>query len=182
MMLGRIADQGGRTADIGNDGLADYIQLRVQAHAGGQLDDDGNDDQHCGHIVQKGGQYGGDNGKEDQNLERAALGHLGDADRNDGEESGFAQNRHDGHHAQQQHDGFEIDELHGLVFADHVQGDQHHHTHQRGHGLVDQLEGQRHINEQKNNDRYQGFVHVQSFFVGAVSGCRKNIRFENNHR
>jgi len=53
----------------------------------GQLDDNGNHDQNRCDIVQKGGDKGSDEAKENQDPQRLSAGELGNAERDYGEEA-----------------------------------------------------------------------------------------------
>jgi len=67
--------------------LADYINFRVESHTGRQFDNDRNNNQDRGDVIEKCGEYRRYDGKQEKNFQGTAFGQFGDFNRHDGEKA-----------------------------------------------------------------------------------------------
>ncbi len=160
--VGRITNQGCRTADVGENGQQDEDRRRPHFQQLGNQNGNGRNKDDGGHVVEKGRQDGGDQEELDHDLLRVPLGALGNGDGKPFQKAGLGQDTHDDHHADEQEEHIHIHALHGHLIGYQVEEDNGGSTGQGGGGFVDQFKGNQNIDGQEN---YEGENHVGNLVV-----------------
>ena len=177
--VGRVADQGRRTADVGGEDLGDQERHRIDVEPITHQEGDRGHQQHRGHVVQERRGQRGDQHEQDHHSQRGALGPLGRPDGQELEHPGLPQHADDDHHAQQQEDhvpvraGLVGEE--GLLRRQRAHGEQDAGAAEGGDHFWEALDRDQHEGSDEDRDRGQGHG-------GPISGAPGRARGAGRRR
>ena len=167
--VGGVADQGAGAADVGGHNLGQQERHRVDVQNLSNCNGHRADQQHRGHVIQKGGEHRGDDGKDRQNGHGLAPGQLGRPDGDVLKQARALYHGHKEHHTNQDPDGVQVHIVGSCLNGKHVGEQQDHRSGQSGHTAVHFFRDDGGHHQQKNAHRDHLLqVHTRSLPSQAV--------------